>query len=190
MAMQWQAQSLHPLNIVTYSKLLSSSLGRTSSNVPITVKLIASFRQLTWRMLASPDKGSTCKLFLNHLLSAQKKAKIVIIAEKREGRVCARAEYSPMLLMTREKSQETTLQGSMLQSSMLIILLIDTQASLAERTPWILTLKIDADSTSQGSKRQKLVEKMYFHQVDKVIVFENHRSLKIKKQHSKVSSFK
>lgn len=78
----------------------------------------------------------------------------------------------------------------MLQSSMLIILLIDTQASLAERTHWILTLKIDADSTSQGSKRQKLVEKMYFHQVDKVIVFENHHSLKIKKQHSKVSSFK
>ena len=85
----------------------------------------------------------------------------------REGRVCARAEYSPMLV-TREKSPETL---SLLHLSMLIILLIDTLAIPAEKTLWILMLKIDADSTSQGSKRQKLVEKMYFHQVDKVIVF-------------------
>ena len=87
--------------------------------------------------------------------------------EMREGRVCARAEYSPMLV-TREKSPETL---SLLHLSMLIILLIDTLAIPAEKTLWILMLKIDADSTSQGSKRQKLVEKMYFHQVDKVIVF-------------------
>jgi len=105
--------------------------------------------------------------------------------ETREGRVCARVEYSPMML-TRERS---LLLLSMLQLSMLIILLIDTLVSNAERTRWILTLKIGADSTSLGSKLQKLAEKMYFHQVDKVIVFEK-LSLKIKRQHSKVSSFK